>query len=221
MFANLYGPEYFIRHEYGHDARRQVAYIQERYRIYQRMLVYMEYNVLDIGCGVGAFLETFGDEYHKYGVEISDYATGEAKDRGITVMPLHHYANGTFDLVVMRGTLQHYERPFEMLQIARDLLIPGGMLAILATPNAESRYYKRFGTLPCLDPRRNFWIPGARELRNALTNLRYRNIEILYPYISTPYAEPVKDHLRYLWKCATGRGRFAFPGNMMEVYAYV
>lgn len=218
MFAKLYGSDYFLSHEYGKDPKREAMYLLERDRIYQRSHGGM---VLDIGCGVGAFLETFDDSWHKYGVEISSYAAGKARERGITVRPIGDYACMTFDLVVMRGTLQHFDRPFEMLQTARRLLKPVGLLAILATPNNQSRYYRRFGTLPALDPPRNFWIPGARELENVLTNLGFWDIETLYPYRDTPYAEPAKDHMHYLWKCITGRGRFAFPGSMMEVYARV
>ena len=92
-------------------------------------------------------------------------------------------------------------------------------MAFLSTPNSNSLCYKLFGTLPFLDPRMNFWVPSDTTLRDTLVNFGLRVTEIRYPYLETPYARPFRDHGRFLLRCLGVPVKFAFWGNLMEVYA--
>ena len=118
------------------------------------------------------------------------------------------------NVAVFRGVLQHLPNPVEMLEKAQERLVPGGLLAILATPDTDSIGYKRWGTLPALDPPRN-WIPfGHRMLGNILERMGFEGIEFEYPY-GKPYANPAID----LWNFLIGKPT-AFPGNMMDCFAW-
>lgn len=219
--AAKYPPDYFTGHGYSVDPRRAAMYRQERERI---MAFCSPGRVLDVGCGVGAFLEGFVPAWERHGVDISAYARAEARRRGLNVPDdydgtLAHYPDGHFDLVVMRGVLQHLFNPFDMLRDCVRVVRPGGALVFLATPNARSPVYALFGTLPALDPPRNWQQPSDVGLANALTNLGLRVEKVIYPYIGTPYASPLRDTWRFALRCAGIVKPFAFWRSMMEVYA--
>lgn len=191
--TSLYRAEYFLKRS---DPRREIAYQQDADKIKKRIT---PKSILDIGGGYGEFGRYFDCSYWCY-----DPFTGN------DMMPASEML---FDVVVFRGTLQHIYNPVETLKDARQRMSKDGMLAILATPDTDSIGYLRWGTLPALDPDRN-WIPfGHRMLQNVLTRLGFVNIEFAWPY-GKPYANPLKD----LWSFIIGKPS-AFPGNMMECFA--
>lgn len=215
--AALYDKNYFVEH-YAHDAKRERMYCQEYARLSERMPD--GGFVLDIGCGTGGFLCNFGSQWHTYGFDPSSYALGQAARKGINICEdLAWNPDATFDLVVMRGTLQHMSNPMPTLDHATRLLRPGGMLAILATPDTDSLVYRIWFELPALEAQRNWVLFGNHYLQNILKRLGYDEIEVLHPYKGTPYARPVKDFCQFLASMLSGYRKFAFPGNMMEMYA--
>lgn len=212
----LYGEEYFVERGYGVDQKRDAQYLLDVDKICSRVSDKATY-ILDVGCGNGEFLNKFGGKWVLYGVEPSDYAAKIAVNKGITILD-EHYKNFAgedfFDVVVYRGTLQHMSNPIDILYETTFAMKSGGMLAILATPNTDSLGYWRWKTLPALDAPRN-WIPfGQHMLKNILIRLGYENIEFKFPY-EKPYANPLKDLGNFIIGKPT-----AFPGNMMEVFAW-
>lgn len=188
---DLYDASYFIKRK---DARRESAYLQDSQKILSRI---NPTSILDIGGGHGEFGTFFECDYFCY----DPYALE------------NELPDAYFDVVVFRGTLQHLFDPVVMLQKAKGLLTKGGLLAILATPNTDSVGYIRWGTLPALDPPRNWIWFGHKELRNVLEKLDFRKIEISFPY-EKPYARPLIN----FWNFIIGKPD-AFPGNMMECFA--
>ena len=212
-----YPMEYFVTRFYGADKARSQMYKQERARI----LAYKQRGaVLDVGCGMGDFLAGFSDQWRKFGIEPSKYAAGEAFRHGIEIIPdIADMGVKSVDLVIYRGTIQHIDEPFGSLKKSIMALKEDGLLVFLATPNADSICYRLWGDLPALDPEHNFWIPSARTLTNALTNLGMTVIRIEYPYRATPYAKPLHDLGCFIGRLFGRRAKFAWPKNMMEVYA--
>lgn len=187
--SELYDGDYFAGRK---DRRRLIAYQVDADKILSRE----SGSVLDIGGGWGEFGKYFDNYYcfdpYTYGNELP---------------------SGTFDIVVFRGVLQHLPDPVKMLHKAKMRLRPGGLLAILATPDTDSIGYLRWGTLPALDPKRN-WIPfGHRMLGNILVRLGYSEIEFGWPY-GHPYAKPLKNLFNFIIGIPD-----AFPRNMMECFA--
>jgi SAM-dependent methyltransferase len=200
-----------------YDPRRQVMRLQEFERIREKTGLDSG-TVVDIGCGLGEFLELFAtDRWRLYGVEVSEYATNIARRKQISFdLP---EGEGWADLVVLRGSLQHLDRPIETLFQAQSWLRPGGWLVALATPNAGGIVYRLFQDLPALVPPLNFVVFSDKELRQSLLNIGFKKVELEYPYIGTPYARPVRDIGRFALRLVGVKRPFAFWGNMMECYA--
>ena len=218
--ATKYGLDYFVGHHYGEDPQRRAMYRQEIARLEQHQPGGRLY---DLGCGVGGFLnELDPHRWERHGVDLSPYAIDAARRIGATVPDYERafdYPDAHFDAIVLRGTLQHLYDPFRDLRQCIRLLAPGGVLAFLATPNTRSPYYLLFGTLPALDPERNWFLPSDTMLAGIVQNLGLHVVEIRYPYLGTPYARPVRDHLKFAAALLGRRSAFPFWRNMMELYA--
>jgi SAM-dependent methyltransferase len=216
MSEDAYGSEYFAQRSHD-DPRRAIMGEQEFKRVITR--TGLDGGVaLDIGCGLGEFLERFPTaRWQRFGIEVSAYARGVCEAKAISFeLP---EGDGWCDLIVLRGSLQHLDRPIETLARAHDWLRPGGWLVILATPNAGGPVYRLFQELPALAPTLNFVVFSDKELRQCLHNLDFEAVEIVYPYLETPYASPVKDITRFALRLFGVRRPFAFWRNMMECYA--
>lgn len=213
-----YGSDYFICHGYGSDPKRAAMYAQEVSRLSKLFPDKMRGGkILDVGCGLGLWYSHLRGEWQKYGVEPDEYAANCARENGVTIGGYEHEAN-SFDVIVFRGTIQHIDFPFRALHECTRILKPGGLMVFLATPNTNSIVYKLFGTLPALDPPRNWMLVSDAQMIQILTNLGYKDIHVNYPYLGTPYANPLKDMLLFFVSLFCGYRKFAFPRNMMEIY---
>jgi len=205
---------------YREDPKRVAMYEQEIARIEKFK---SSGRVLDVGCGIGVFLEKFSaQKWDRYGVDVSDVAIKEARARGIKVREFHEaydYPDSFFDVIIFRGSLQLIPAPFSVIRKCIDLLAPGGYLIFLATPNSNSIYYRRFRALPFLTPHLNYLIPSDVMMENALSNFGLETVLIHYPYLGSPYAKPVRDHLYFALSFLGLKKKFAFWKSSMEIYA--
>lgn len=177
--------------------------------------------VCDVGCSTGEFLTTIEWCGPKYGMEVNPSAIQLAKASGISFAKNILTELDFFDVVVFRGTIQHLPNPFHYISKAYDALKPGGIVAFLATPNANSLVYKIFNTLPALgEARYNFFVPSDVSLSNILTHYEFDIVEIQYPYCNSPYANLLGDHLDFLRTIIYRRTpTFPFWKNMMNLIA--
>jgi SAM-dependent methyltransferase len=214
--AELYDHNYFNGY-YTNDKLRDAMYLQEEARVRSRSDFG---HILDVGCGVGGFLQIFDDRWTKYGYEPSEFAAEKAAGRGIQmVRNINAVSSESMDVVILRGTLQHMDNPVITLFQAYRVLRKGGLLVILATPDIDSLVYKIWGELPPLDAPRNWILFGGKYLTNIIKRLGFSDVEVLHPYWKTPYAQPVKDFTKFFLSLFFGYRKFAFFGNMMEIYA--
>ena len=205
---------------YRDDPRRKEMYKAERGRIEK---LKSSGRILDVGCGLGMFLSEFpADRWDKYGVDVSELAINEARSRGIKVneySQAYDYPEDYFDVIVFRGSLQLIPTPFAVIETCKRLLAPGGYMVFLATPNSNSPYYRRFKTLPILTPHLNYLVPSDIMMSNALQNFGLEVVDINYPYLDTPYAKPLRDHLLYIVSFIGIKTVFTFWRTTMEIYA--
>lgn len=213
----LYNQNYLDRWNRA-KSQRAIMYQQEFERILQ-ITGKNSGSVLDIGCGPGDFLDLFpSNQWEKFGYEVNQECISTLKQKGGIQTQIPNEAE-RFDLIIMRGTLQHYDRPMENLFNSYRWLKPGGYLVVLATPNAGGIVYRLFQDLPPLDPPCNFVIFSAKILRQCLKNIGFTEQTFYYPYIGTPYAKPFQDICKFALRFLGLKTKFAFFGNMMECYA--
>ena len=103
--------------------------------------------ILDVGCGLGFFLSSLSDKWEKHGVEISKFATEEAKRWGHVYcgdLTDAGYPDEFFDIVMMHHVIEHIEQPERLITDVSRVLKVGGKL-ILGTPDFDSGAARRFG----------------------------------------------------------------------------
>lgn len=173
----------------------------------------------DVGCSTGEFLRQLDFSGDLYGMEINDYAREIAKDF-ISFEKSIFSEENFFDLVIFRGTIQHVDIPFQMIKSTYKALKPGGYVIFLATPNANSILYRSKADLPFLDWPINFYIPGVKDLSNALKNYGFLVENVSFPYWNTPYRNFFKDHCLFLMNLLSKRFyKHAFWGSSMNIAA--
>lgn len=90
--------------------------------------------LLDVGCGLGLFLETMRGEFELYGIDLSEYAVGQARRRlpgaELTVGSLTEGLpfDEKFDVVTAINIFEHLDDPGAGLDAVRAELRPGGLL---------------------------------------------------------------------------------------------
>jgi 2-polyprenyl-3-methyl-5-hydroxy-6-metoxy-1,4-benzoquinol methylase len=101
--------------------------------------------VLDVGCGVGHFLDacrsTLGKRVILCGIEIEPEGAEIARRKGYDVTNVDildfNPEMRRFDLIVFNSVIEHLKNPFEVISKSLELLRPGGVL-YLNVPNADS-----------------------------------------------------------------------------------
>ncbi len=209
----LYGQDYF-GDRYSNDPKRQVSFLQEKQFINQYIT---DGTMLDVGCSTGEFVRAINWPGAVYGMEVSEVAVSEAQKVGIKFDKNLFNAKDFFDIIVFRGTIQHIETPFVYLVKSYQALKPGGYLVFLATPNANSIYYKFWNTLPFLDQPRNYYIPADHSLINSLRNMGFVFVDIEYPYWKSPYRNLVWDHINFIKRLVGMDVKFSFWRSMINL----
>jgi SAM-dependent methyltransferase len=107
--------------------------------------------ILDVGCGDGfhlKLLQKFGNKsWTLEGIDIDKKATAKAKESGLNVyegtVENANLPAGSYDLIIMIMTIEHVERPDNVLKSAYQLLKKGGRV-VLVTDNTGSFDFRFF-----------------------------------------------------------------------------
>ena len=153
-------------------------------------------NVLDIGCNGGFFLSTFSNKYKKFGTEVDEQAVKYAKKNFPNFSKNIYYTDilqsnfkaNFFDLVIMRGVIEHVPKPISYINKISKYLKKNSYLYICATPNGESHifniYRERWNLF---HPVQHLWhfSPNNLDILCQKFNLKlvYKN----FYYLGTPY----------------------------------
>ncbi len=150
--------------------------------------------ILDIGCGIGRFLNFAKKEFSVYGTEISKKAVRSADVKYNIKIKLGDFDeidfnNETFDIITMWHSLEHVLFPGKTLDKIRSLLSKDGVL-IIAIPNDDGFWLsrrlkncilKKFNLTPNLAGGKTFEINMGQQTEIHLSHF---SKEILTNYLS-------------------------------------
>jgi len=219
----FYSEEYFVEGHYEEDVRRQRMYEIEIDEIVKNIC--RQGKFLDVGCAVGKFLNTLPDAFEKWGTEFSEDAARIGREKyGLNIITGQvrniKLPEKYFDIIQMRGVLEHSQNPFEDLTSIRKALIDTGTLRISQLPNIGSISARLFKTkFNQVKPGEHLYYFTPASIRTMLRKTGFTVTKIYFPYLKTPYCSLFNDFINML-KCFFNEIESpAFFGNMMIVYA--
>jgi 2-polyprenyl-3-methyl-5-hydroxy-6-metoxy-1,4-benzoquinol methylase len=139
--------------------------------------------LLDVGCGDGAFLlEMQAAGWSVVGIEPNADAVALARGAGLDVrsgvLEREMFPAHAFDAITLMGVLELLHDPVETLKMCRNLLRPGGVLAV-ATPNLSSQGHAFFGRdWLLLSPPRSLVLFTPDSLTLALHRAGFERVEL-------------------------------------------
>lgn len=130
--------------------------------------------VLDVNCGTGLFLRELNLPQHRLvGIDFSSDAAATAWTRNAVpavcgALPSAPFRSGAFSMITMFQVLEHLYDPSLYIQVAAQLLRPGGCL-IVQVPNASSWQFMVLGEhWSGLDIPRHLLLFKQEDLENLL-----------------------------------------------------
>lgn len=155
--------------------------------------------ILDAGCGVGAFSEPLAKKNTVYGVDFSEKSLAFAADRGLhtvtgdlTALP---FEDGTFDVVLCIGVIQLIEQYMPVMAELARVTKPGGTL-LVQTLHKGSLQRKILGLF---EQNKKFdKMYTLAELASAFSQYGFEQIEFLkmyhpFPLVTVGKGEGITD----------------------------
>jgi len=139
--------------------------------------------ILDAGCGVGAFSEPLVERNKVYGVDFSEKSLEFAAARGLSTMTgdltALKFEAGKFDLVLCIGVLQLIEQYMSVIEELARVTAPGGTLLVqtLHKDSVQRKILKLFEHGKKFD---KMYTMG--ELKKAFIQYGFENIQFLKMY---------------------------------------
>jgi len=194
----------------GHPSQVWTRGLERRLEIMRRHVDLEDKRILDVGCGVGAFvrrLREFSPRVAGVDIDAERVTEGgkEVPDLALAVGEHLPFAEDTFDIVLLHEVLEHVTDDLATLRETRRVLAPGGK-AVIFCPNRlypfethgiflGKRYV--FGNMPLVnylpDLVRDRLVPHARAYTKGRLRRIYRRAG-LRPLVHT-YVFPGFDHV--------------------------
>lgn len=206
--------------------QREVAYVMDRDWI---NLFIQGGDVLDVGCSGGFFLNIFpSDRWNRHGLEMEQSASDFGmKHFGVPIMVgdlVEMEIEKRFDLVMLRGVIEHVRDPIPYLEKCVSLLKPGGLLFLTATPAGDAFAFDVYREKWVLfTPLEHIHFFSHALLVEVLGRFGMRPLAHHYPYEDTPYANPEADFKKIRedivliqnGQADQVQGSVPFPGSMI------
>ncbi len=147
--------------------------------------------LLDVGCGNGDLLRAAQERgWEAEGLDFDPVAVEVGRARGLQVksgtLASQHYETDAFDAIVMSHVIEHVADPIALLEECHRILKPGGRL-LLATPNVDSQFHRRFGKHWFhLDPPRHLFLFGPHALKQAFTRAGFSKPPRCFTVLGVP-----------------------------------
>ncbi len=163
-----------------------------------------EGTILDIGCSGGFFLNKFSKEnFEREGIEIGQDAAIHAKEN-FNIKVYTGYITDfelpkQYDLVMMRGVIEHFRDPIKVLEKCSKITKKGGYLFITATPVGDAFAFEVYREKWRLfTPLEHIHFFTERLLTRVLSGMGFSYVAHHYQYAETPYADSDKDYRKII-----------------------
>ena len=188
----LYSKEYFNQNYLKNTSDFKLRKIQ--YKL-DKKIILKHYKddktnkILDYGCGNGTFLKLFKSK--KIGFEFNK----DAKvDSSIKRVSLKKVFNEKYDLIIMRGVIEHIPNFNEVIKKLSKRVKKSGLFYITATPNSNNlTFFLSNKDFNQNHPGHLFHFNNVNLSLLFLKN-NFLNIAMKYEYLDTPYANLDKDY---------------------------
>jgi SAM-dependent methyltransferase len=189
-----------------------------------------EIKVLDYGCSSGEYLDAMPEAWSKSGYEVNKELISilKANRPKYSIYSEVIEIEGPFDLITMRGVIEHIPDHKNLIEFLNKQLKIGGLLYISATPDFSSpcavQYKSDWGQIVAPEHIHQF-TPASLQILLSASGLVM--MALYHPYLGTPYENWESDSKLYLNNTAqknvdfrsmeSDTFRHPFPGNMMSV----
>lgn len=141
--SDYFGEEIYLSKEKGQKERFR-SQIEKVLKIYENQVSRDEINILDIGSGLGFFIDVCENlNIYCEGCDINEKAVAYSnKKRNRTRLGTvdGYYEDSSFDMIFALNLIEHIPHPKEFILQCSRILKPGGLL-ILETPIQESLFH--------------------------------------------------------------------------------
>lgn len=195
--SSIYGADYY-------DGGRVDGYIDYKSsrpileREFGDLLNYLETflpqkgKLVELGCAYGFLLKQAETRYNQvFGFEISVPSIEYCKSAGLEVFPATDLAGvlpniGPVDVIVMLDTIEHVEKPKELLELLFNNLSQGGLL-ILTTGDISSVYSRITGKYwRLMTPPQHLSFFSVRTMNQMLKDLGFEVVKSDKPWKKVP-----------------------------------
>lgn len=161
-------------------------------------------NLLDVGCSSGELLSRLKNDsnYDLFGIDPDKLAIDSAKQKyGSKITFSDSYltnfeSNKTFDAFIFRGTFQYLGNELiSSMKKIKSLSTKSSKILMYSIPNSDSFLYHFLGeNWHMFHKLEHTLIFNRLSILKLCEIFNYKLIELSYPYLETPYANPKKDY---------------------------
>lgn len=199
-----YDADYYAMSRSGRGRKGLVDTLRDRY-IRRHILRFKQGGaLLDIGCGLGLFLESMMPPFAGYGMDLSAYAVAETQRR----LPAARLFVGsildglpferTFDVITAINVVEHLEDPAAAARTVRAHLAPGGLF-VAHLPTIGNRVQARLYQGSYDQDPTHIYRPAGREFRALAEAQGFRAVfETYSPFVPAALWRALPFHPAYL-----------------------
>lgn len=195
----LYDADYFEAYPYSNFLNLNKLYFKNKLN---HLAVLSYHRLLDIGCGWGDFLEVCRDENIPYlGIDESPEAIKICKQKKLNCQKVKisvlndlrgaqerarsrsekhgiEPSDNNFNAITLFQVIEHLKNPLPLLQSAKKLLAPGGII-LITTPNNDSPLRRLFrANWSVYNTESHFVFYNKETLKKTLEKAGFKNVKV-------------------------------------------
>lgn len=202
--GDAYDAEYYAMSRSGTGRKGLVDMLRDRYIRRHILRFCPNGRLLDIGCGLGLFLESMMPPFAGFGTDISPYAVAQTQRR----LPQANLFVGSvldglpfkepFDVITAINVMEHLEQPARAVRTIRQQLAPGGLF-VAHLPTIGNRIQARLYRGSYDQDPTHIYRPAGREFRALAESVGFRTVfETYSPFFFAPLWRALPFHPAYL-----------------------